>query len=56
MIGKMTTALASQNVNIIGMVNKSKGDYACNIIDVIGELNEDMLNGLVCLLYTSRCV
>lgn len=46
MIGQMTTALASQNVNIIGMVNKSKGDYACNIIDVIGEFNEDKLNAL----------
>lgn len=43
MIGKMTTALATHNVNIIGMVNKSKGDYACNIIDVKGEFNEDKL-------------
>ncbi|HHZ02650.1 MAG TPA: 3-phosphoglycerate dehydrogenase, partial [Tissierellia bacterium] len=43
MIGKMTTALASHNVNIIGMVNKSKGDYACNIIDVVGEFNVDKL-------------
>jgi len=46
MIGQMTTALASHNVNIIGMVNKSKGDYACNIIDVIGEFNEDKLKEL----------
>jgi len=46
MIGQMTTALASHNVNIIGMVNKSKGDYACNIIDVIGEFNEDKLQEL----------
>ncbi|WMJ76104.1 MULTISPECIES: 3-phosphoglycerate dehydrogenase family protein [unclassified Sedimentibacter] len=43
MIGKMTTALASRNINIIGMVNKSKGDYACNIIDIVGELTEDIL-------------
>ncbi len=46
MIGKMTTALASRNINIIGMVNKSKGDYACNIIDVVGELTEEELNEL----------
>ncbi len=46
MIGKMSTALASHNVNIVGMVNKSKGDYACNIIDVKGEFNEDKLSEL----------
>lgn len=43
MIGKITTALASRNINIIGMVNKSKGDYACNIIDVVGELKQEEL-------------
>lgn len=46
MIGKITTALASKNINIIGMVNKSKGDYACNIIDVVGELTEEELKEL----------
>ncbi|WP_019228482.1 3-phosphoglycerate dehydrogenase family protein [Sedimentibacter sp. B4] len=46
MIGQMTTALASHNVNIIGMVNKSRGDYACNIIDVVGEINEAKLKEL----------
>lgn len=46
MIGKITTALASRNINIIGMVNKSRGDYACNIIDIVGELSEEELNEL----------
>lgn len=46
MIGKMTTALASRNINIIGMVNKSRGDYACNIIDVVGQLKEEELKEL----------
>ncbi len=46
MIGKITTALAGRNVNIIGMVNKSRGDYACNIIDVIGDLREEELKDL----------
>ncbi len=46
MIGKITTALAGRNVNIIGMVNKSRGDYACNIIDVIGDLREEELKNL----------
>lgn len=46
MIGKMTTALASRNINIIGMVNKSKGDYACNIIDIVGELSMEEIQKL----------
>ena len=46
MIGKITTAMASRNINIIGMVNKSNGDYACNIIDVVGKLSEEELNEL----------
>lgn len=46
MIGKITTAIASRNINIIGMVNKSKGDYACNIIDVVGELTQEEINDL----------
>jgi D-3-phosphoglycerate dehydrogenase len=46
MIGKMTTALASRNINIIGMVNKSRGDYACNIIDIVGQLKEEELKEL----------
>lgn len=46
MIGKITTALASRNINIIGMVNKSKGEYACNIIDVVGELTQEELSEL----------
>lgn len=46
MIGKITTVLAGRNVNIIGMVNKSRGDYACNIIDVVGELTEEELKKL----------
>lgn len=46
MIGKITTTLASSNVNIIGMVNTSKGDYACNIIDVVGDFEEEKLKAL----------
>ncbi len=46
MIGKMTTALANRDINIIGMVNKSKGDYACNIIDIVGELTDEEVEEL----------
>ncbi len=43
MISTLTSVLAKHNINIIGMVNKSQGDYACNIIDVNGEFTEEQL-------------
>ncbi|MDR1978988.1 MAG: phosphoglycerate dehydrogenase [Synergistaceae bacterium] len=35
-VGPITTALASAGLNIANMLNKSKGDYAYNIIDLDG--------------------
>lgn len=46
MIGILSSGLAKYNINIIGMVNKSKGDYACNIIDVRGEFTEEQLRAI----------
>lgn len=43
MISALSSVLAKYNINIIGMVNKSKGNYACNIIDVRGEISEKQL-------------
>lgn len=44
MISTLTSVLAKYNINIIGMVNKSQGSYACNIIDVRGDFTEEQLN------------
>ncbi|MDR3264886.1 MAG: 3-phosphoglycerate dehydrogenase, partial [Synergistaceae bacterium] len=33
-VGPITTALANVGMNIANMLNKSRGDYACNIIDL----------------------
>ena len=33
-VGPVTTALADANINISNMLNKSKGDYSYNIIDL----------------------
>lgn len=41
MIGAITGVLAKNNINIIEMVNKSKGEYAYNIIDVDAIINEE---------------
>jgi len=40
MVGKITSVLAEQSINISDMLNKHKGDIAYNIIDVDGEVTE----------------
>ena len=34
MISSITSAFAGKGINIENMVNKSRGDYACTILDV----------------------
>jgi D-3-phosphoglycerate dehydrogenase len=46
MISEITSLLADNNVNIGDMLNKSKGDLAYNIIDIDGEVSEDVLDKL----------
>lgn len=43
MIEKFTHLLADTNVNIADMLNKSKGNFAYNIIDVDGDISEDLV-------------
>jgi len=45
-IGQFTAILAKENINIADMLNKSKGDYAYNIIDIDGDVNETVINNL----------
>jgi len=42
MVGQITTLLAAKGVNIADMINKHRGDYAYNIIDIAGDVPEDM--------------
>jgi D-3-phosphoglycerate dehydrogenase len=46
MIGQMTTILAENNLNILNMVNKSKGEIAYNVIDVDSEPSKSVIEGL----------
>jgi len=46
MIGQITTALASESLNIVNMVNKSKGNIAYNIMDLSNEISEKALRKL----------
>jgi D-3-phosphoglycerate dehydrogenase len=46
MISEITSVLADSKVNIGDMLNKSKGDLAYNIIDVDGEIAEEVFDKL----------
>ncbi|MDR9437423.1 MAG: phosphoglycerate dehydrogenase [Thiohalophilus sp.] len=40
MVGQITGVLATQNLNIVDMINKSKGNLAYNLIDIDGSVDE----------------
>ncbi len=44
MLGKITGIMAEMNINIRDMTNKSRGEYACTLIDIDGDINEDGLS------------
>ena len=46
MISEITSLLADNSINIGDMLNKSKGDLAYNIIDIDGEVGQDVLDKL----------
>jgi len=46
MVGQISTKLAQGNINIVEMINKSKGDYAYNIIDVSDQPDEDLVKSM----------
>lgn len=46
MVGQISAVLAKENINIAEMLNKSKGDYACSIIDVAQEPSEKAVKAI----------
>lgn len=42
MISHVTSTLAAQNINIENMANRSKGDYACTLIDTYTDVTEEV--------------
>ena len=46
LIGKFTTVLAENRLNIVDMVNKSRGDIAYNVIDLENKPSNDILEQL----------
>ena len=43
MISEITSLLADNSINICDMINKSRADVAYNIIDIAGDLSEDIV-------------
>lgn len=46
MVGQITTVLATASLNIEGMINQNRGDFAYNIIDVGVPVAEDVLENI----------
>ncbi len=43
---KFTAAIARDNVNISDMLNRSKGEYACTMLDLDGKIDEQVMEEL----------
>ena len=48
-ISRITSAVASENVNIDNMVNKSKGEYAYTMIDTDTDINKQAISAITAL-------
>lgn len=46
MLGKMTSILAAHQINVVDMINKSRGDVAYNLIDVTDEPAPSLIEGI----------
>ena len=46
MVGQLTLAISSYNLNIADMVNRSRGSYAYTMIDIEDQVNGDIIPGL----------
>jgi D-3-phosphoglycerate dehydrogenase len=47
MVSQMTAILAANNINIVNMLNKSLGDYACTLIDINAQVSPELLARLI---------
>ncbi|MFP5105892.1 phosphoglycerate dehydrogenase [Neobacillus sp. C211] len=46
MVGQLTLAISSYNLNIADMINRSRGEYAYTMIDIDNKVNGDIIPGL----------
>jgi D-3-phosphoglycerate dehydrogenase / 2-oxoglutarate reductase len=46
MVGQLTLAISTYNLNIADMINRSRGEYAYTMIDIDNKVNGDIIPGL----------
>jgi D-3-phosphoglycerate dehydrogenase len=46
MLGQITSVLAERKINVVDMINKSRGDVAYNLIDIVDDPEQDLIDGL----------
>ena len=46
MVGQISTVLAEANINIVEMLNKSRGNYAYTMIDASNPLDEKIIKAI----------
>ncbi len=46
MLGQMTSVLAQQQINVVDMINKSRGEVAYNLIDVVDEPDQSLIDSI----------
>jgi len=46
MVGQISSVLAAHHLNIIEMINKSRGNIAYNIVDIMGDVTEEIRSQL----------
>jgi len=46
MVGQIATILANEGLNIVNMINKSRGDIAYNIVDITGKVSENVIKNI----------
>ena len=46
-LGKITGIMSDLNINIRDMTNKSRGDYACTILDIDADMTDEQIKNAV---------
>jgi D-3-phosphoglycerate dehydrogenase len=49
MIERISSAIAKANLNILDMLNRSRGDIACTLVDVSNTIPQDVLDEIAAI-------
>ena len=46
MISHISSTLAAQNINIENLANRSKGNYACTLVDTFADIKDELISNI----------